>query len=111
MGDNEQYGEGGQYFMVRILIERHLKAGRRGEFIHLLRELSIAAIHQPGYVSGETLSSIEDASIISVLSTWRSLGDWKAWEESEPRLRLEQQIEPLLIETPKVIIYQVMATE
>jgi len=97
--------------MVRILIERHLKAGKRGELIHLLKELRTSAIHQPGYVSGETLSSLEDASIISVLSTWQSLEDWKTWEESEPRLKLEQQIEPLLIETPKVSIYQVMATE
>jgi len=97
--------------MVRILIERHLKAGKRGELIHLLKELRTSAIYQPGYVSGETLSSLEDASIISVLSTWQSLEDWKTWEESEPRLKLEQQIEPLLIETPKVSIYQVMATE
>jgi len=97
--------------MVRILIERHIKAGKRGELIHQLRELRTAAIHQPGYISGETLSSLEDASIISVLSTWQSLEDWKNWEESETRTRLEQQIEPLLIEKPEVSIYQVMATE
>jgi len=97
--------------MIRVVIERHLKAGKRGELIHLLRQLRTSAIHQPGYVSGETLASIENASIISVLSTWRSLEDWKKWEESVPRLELEQQIEPLLMETPKVSIYQVMATE
>ena len=97
--------------MVRILIEWNLKAGKRGEFIHLLKELRTAAIHQPGYVSGETLSSIEDASTVSVLSTWRSLEDWKAREESGPRIKLEEQIEPLLLEKPKVSIYQVMATE
>ena len=97
--------------MVRIMIERHLKAGKRGELIHLLKELRTAAINQPGYVSGETLSGIEDASFISVLSTWRSLEDWKKWEESELRIKLEQQIEPLLIGKAKVSIYQVMATE
>ena len=97
--------------MVRIIIERHLKAGMRGEFIDLLNKLRAAAIHQPGYVSGETLASIEDAFIISVLSTWRSLEDWKRWEESEQRVRLEQQIEPLLLEIPKVRVYQVVATE
>jgi len=97
--------------MVRIIIERHLKAGKRGEFIHLLKELRTTAIHQPGYVSGETLSSIDDAFIILVLGTWRSLEDWKKWEESEIRINLEQRIEPLLIEKPKVSVYQVMATE
>ena len=97
--------------MVRIIIERHLRAGKQGELIHWLKELRTAAIDQPGYVSGETLASTEDASIISVLSTWRSLGDWKRWEGSEQRIKLEQQIKPLLLEMPKVRIYQVMATE
>lgn len=97
--------------MIRVIIERHLKEGKKGELIHLLRELRTSAIHQPGYISGETLASIEDASIVSVLSTWQSLSDWKNWQESETRAKLEKQIEPLLTERPKVSVYQVMATE
>jgi heme-degrading monooxygenase HmoA len=97
--------------MVRILIERHLKAGKRGELIHLLRELRTAAIHQPGYVSGETLSSLEDATTVSVLSSWQSLEAWKVWEESEARIKIEEQVEALLTERPKVTIYQIVATE
>ena len=97
--------------MVRIVIERHLKEGKKGELLPLLVELRAAAMHQPGYVTGETLASTEDPSIISVLSTWRSLEDWKAWEKSEPRIKLYEKIESLLIEKPKVSIYQVAATE
>ena len=97
--------------MVRIVIERHLKEGMRGDIMPLLRELRVAAMHYPGYVTGETLASTEDPSIISVLSTWRSLEDWEAWEKSEQRIKLYEKIEPLLVEKPKVTIYQVMATE
>jgi len=97
--------------MIRVIIERHLKEDKKGGLIHLLRELRTSAIHQPGYISGETLASIEDASIVSVLSTWQSLNDWKNWQESETRAKLEKQIEPLLTERPKVSVYQVMATE
>ena len=97
--------------MVRILIERHLKEGKREDLMPLLRQLRTAAMHQSGYVTGETLASTEDASFIAVLSTWRSLDDWKAWETSEPRTRIYQQIESLLLEKPKVSIYKVMATE
>jgi heme-degrading monooxygenase HmoA len=97
--------------MIKVVIERHLKAGKRGEFIHLLKELRTATIHQRGYVNGETLSSIDDSSIILVLGMWKSLEDWKLWEESKPRLELEEKVEPLLIEKPKVTVYQVMATE
>ena len=97
--------------MLRIIIERHVKENKQGDLMSLLRELRAAALHQPGFVTGETLANTEDASIISTLSTWRSLDDWKAWEKSESRNRLHQQIEPLLVEKPRVSIYQVMATE
>ena len=97
--------------MIRVIIERHQKEAKKGELIHLLRELRTSAIHQPGYISGESLASIEDVSIVSVLSTWQSLNDWKNWAQSETRARLEKKIEPLLTERPKVSVYQVMATE
>ena len=94
--------------MVRVVIERHLKEGKRVDLMPLLRELRSAAMKQPGYITGETLASTGAPSIISVLSTWQSLEDWK---KSEPRIRLYKQIEPLLVEKPKVSIYQVVATE
>lgn len=97
--------------MVRVVIERHLKEGKKGDLMSLLRELRAAAMHHPGYITGETLSSTEDPSIISTLSTWRSLDDWKAWEESGQRKKLYKKIEPLLVEKPKVSVYQIMATE
>ena len=97
--------------MIRVLIERHLKEDKREDLVPLLIELRTAAMHQPGYVTGETLTSTEDASIIAVLSTWRSLEDWKAWEKSVSRNKLYQQIEPLLLEKPKVSIYNVTAME
>ncbi|MFC1993335.1 antibiotic biosynthesis monooxygenase family protein [Chloroflexota bacterium] len=97
--------------MVRVIIERHVKTGKRGELMHLLRELRASGIHQPGYVTGETLANAEDDSIISVLSTWRSLKDWRAWGKSEPRIKLYKQIEPLLLGKPEVSIYEVMVVE
>jgi len=97
--------------MIRVVIERHLKEGKRGDLLPLLRELRAAAMHQPGYITGETLASTEDRSIISVLSTWRSLEDWKVWEKTEPRIRLYKKVESLLVGKPKVTIYQIMATE
>ena len=95
--------------MIKVIVERHTKEG--DNLSSLLRELRAAAMHQPGYVTGETLVSTEDKSIVAVISTWRSLEDWKAWETSETRARLYQQIEPLLAEKPKVRTYQIMATE
>lgn len=97
--------------MIRVIIERHLKEGKREDLIPLLMKLRTEAIHHPGYITGETLVSTEDPSVITVLSTWRGLDDWKAWEKSEPRIKLYWQIEPLLQEKAKINIYQIMATE
>jgi heme-degrading monooxygenase HmoA len=97
--------------MVRVVIQRHLKEGKKGDLLPLLRELRAAAMNYPGYINGESLAGAEDPSVISVLSTWRSLDDWKAWEKSGERVKLYQKIESLLVEKPKVSIYQVMATE
>ena len=97
--------------MIKVIVERHLKEGRRVDLSPLLRELRAAALHHPGYVTGETLASTEDKSIITVISTWSSLEDWKKWETSKARAKLYEQIEPLLLEKPKVSTYQVMATE
>lgn len=95
--------------MIKAIIERHIKDER--SFSPLIRELRTAAIHQPGYVTGETLVSTEDKSIIVVISTWRNLADWKAWETSETRAELYQKIEPLIVEKSKVRTYQILATE
>ena len=95
--------------MIKVIVERHAKD--RESLPPLLRELRAAAMHQPGYITGETLVSTEDKSIVVVISTWRGLEDWMTWETSETRARLNQQIEPLLAEKPKVSIYQIMATE
>jgi len=94
--------------MIRVIIERHVKEG--ASLSSLLRELRVAAVHQPGYVTGETLVNTEDKSIIMVISTWRSLEDWKAWETSEKRAKLYQQIEPLLVEKPRVRIFEIPTT-
>jgi heme-degrading monooxygenase HmoA len=97
--------------MVRVVIQRHLKEGKKENLLPLLRELRAAAMNYPGYITGETLASTEDPSLILVLSTWRSLEHWKEWERSKQRINLYRKIETILMEKPKVSIYQVMATE
>ena len=97
--------------MIRVVIRRHLKENKKGDILPLLRALRTAAMSHSGYIHGESLVGTEDASIISVLSTWGSMEEWEAWEKSEERVRLYKQIEPLLVEKPTVSVYKVMATE
>ena len=95
--------------MVKIIVERRLKEG--GNPMHLLRDLRTAAMRYPGYVTGETLVNTEDKTVITVISTWRSIDDWQAWEASATRADIYKLIDPLLVEEPKVRIYHIAATE
>jgi len=97
--------------MVRVVIQRHLKENKKGDLLPLLRALRTAAMSYSGYIHGESLVSTEDPSIISVLSTWQSMEEWKKWENSEQRVKLYEQIKSLLVEKPKVSVYLIMATE
>ena len=95
--------------MIKVIIERKVKKGE--DISQLLRELRATAIHEPGYVTGETLVSANNKSDIIVVSTWQNLDLWKAWETSEARAKLYRRIEPLLAEKPKVRVYEILATE
>jgi heme-degrading monooxygenase HmoA len=87
---------------VKVLIERHVKKGKEGDLIELLNKIRAELVSQPGYISGELLQSQEDKSTIFALSTWLSELDWKSWEGTPLRLKIESQIASLLTEPPKL---------
>jgi heme-degrading monooxygenase HmoA len=91
---------------VKVLIQRKVKPGREKAVNAAVRELRSKAIHAQGYISGETLCSIEDPSVHLVVSTWRSLEDWNRWAESRGRKAFQQTIDPLLEEPTKITLYQ-----
>ena len=97
--------------MIRVILERRVKEGKYDEFNERLRELRMAAVRQSGYVSGEVLASVDDASRVLVISTWRNLNDWRKWAASEERTRLAGRIDDALTEKTEAKAYQIMTTD
>ena len=95
--------------MIRVIIERKLK--KVEHISRLIRQIRVVAMAQRGYISGETLVGTEDTHAITVISTWKSLECWQAWEKSEQRVTLDRQIASLLTEPPIVKTYRVMSAE
>ena len=91
--------------MVRVLIERNCQSGKEAQLRGLLIELRMAAMRQPGYISGETLREADNPSNFMVISTWISLEAWKAWQTSRQRLLIEEMMEPLIKESRKVRVF------
>ncbi len=78
---------------AKILIKRRFKKGKQKEIIALLRELRGGALNQPGYISGETLSSSEDPQVLMVIGTWQDMESWYNWKQNNTRQPLEKMLE------------------
>ena len=87
---------------VKILIYRKVRSGKEEELSEAVRKFRSKAIHAEGYVSGETLRSIEDPSVHLVISTWKSLQDWNNWLNTQERKAFQQQINAILEEPAKI---------
>jgi len=92
--------------MTRVLIERWLADGMEEKYHAALRQMRHHAIHQPGYVSGETLRDVANPRHYVIISTWRSRRDWSAWERSEHRKGTMAQIAPMLAEPEKLTVFE-----
>jgi heme-degrading monooxygenase HmoA len=97
--------EGGGTMAVRIIIDRKVKKGKESDFSKLLRELRSKAIPSKGYISGETLRSLDDPYNYIVITTWQSVDEWKRWEKDPERKKIQAKIEKLMARPTKTKIY------
>jgi heme-degrading monooxygenase HmoA len=95
--------------MVRVIVERQLKQGK--DIGRLLLKLHMIAVLQKGHISNETWINAQNDCDIAVFSTWRRLEDWKAWENSQERANIINEIQPLIAEEAKIQIYEIMSPE
>lgn len=93
--------------MIKVLLERKVTKKNFGKLIGYLIDLRTAALHQPGYVGGETLVKGNDPIDVMVISTWISEDHWKAWMTNAQRIELYDMIEGLIEDEVKVNIYKV----
>ncbi len=54
--------------MIRVLIERHCQPAKEVQLRGLMIELRMAAMRQPGYISGETLREADNPSAFMVIT-------------------------------------------
>ena len=90
---------------VKIIIRRRVQSDKEAELLPLLNKLRSSAIAQSGYISGETMRSVDDPEEYLVISTWKSLNSWKTWESSEQRKEIQEEVDTLLREKTEYSIY------
>jgi heme oxygenase (mycobilin-producing) len=81
---------------VRVLIEREVEPGQESRLLQIMTQSRGKAMRAKGYISGETLRSMENPNKFLVISNWNSVEDWKAWEKTPERASLQQDLAPLV---------------
>jgi len=90
---------------VKIIITRTIHEGQIEDLTPLIRKLRTLAAQRPGYISGETLRSVDNPGEYLVISAWNSVEDWKEWEVCKERNSIQSQIDALLGESTEYKIY------
>ena len=81
---------------IKIIIQRKVEEKNVIELTFLLKKLRALTLEQPGYISGETLSRIDNTEETMVISSWRSLEDWNSWVNNPKRTEIQAEIDKLL---------------
>jgi len=92
--------------MVRVLIERWLKPGKKQDLLNALRGMRGDAVHATGYISGETLHDAADRDHFVTISTWHSREEWDAWAECKARAQVRERVAPLLAKEERVTVLE-----
>jgi heme oxygenase (mycobilin-producing) len=91
---------------VKILIQRKVKPGKEEALNEIIRELRNKAMYAEGFISGETLQSIQDPSIHLVISTWKSIEAFEKWLKGTYRKEVEEKIKEVLAGPERITPYQ-----
>ena len=91
---------------VKIFIKRSIPPDKAGKLTPLFQNLRSLAMNQPGYISGETLHSIDSPGEIVVISTWQTVNEWRSWVANKERLKIQGQIDMLLGKKTEYEVYQ-----
>jgi heme oxygenase (mycobilin-producing) len=90
---------------VRVIIERQIEPGQEAKLRLLMTQSRTKAIKAKGYISGETLRALDDPNKFLVLSNWNTAEDWNAWVKNPERVKLQQELKPLLTDKEKCTVY------
>ncbi len=93
--------------MVRVVIEHKIKSPEDVDAaINVIREIRNEAMKQHGFITGETLTNVDDPTNMLVISTWENRDAWDAWDTSVKRMEMNPQINQYLSEPYSVRVFE-----
>ena len=96
---------------IKVMIKRKWQVEKPEELYPLLAELRAAANEQPGFISGETLRSLDDPEDFLVISIWETAEDWKKWTQNKKRRDLQGKVDSLIGERTFYEMFETVSME
>jgi quinol monooxygenase YgiN len=93
--------------MIKVFLRRFVMGENSQTMMQYLLDMRAAALHQSGYVMGETLVRGENPVEILSIGTWISEEHWKAWATAPARLELESLVDSLMEGEIQTAIYRI----
>lgn len=81
---------------IHVVIKRKFQMKNPEKLMPLLNELNERAKVQEGYISTDTLQSIENPEDCLVISKWETEENWQAWFKSKERRNLQGNVDSLI---------------
>ena len=82
---------------IKVLIKRRFKEGNIQAASRFLINHRNGAMRQKGYISSETMQSLDDPEKIVVVSMWHTIEEWEAWKNSETRTANESEFKDYIV--------------
>ena len=94
---------------IHVVIKRKFKVSDPEKLIPLLSELRERAKLQEGYISTNTLQSLDNQEDYLVISQWETEENWNNWYQSKERRDLQGNVDSLIGERTFYEIFKVVA--
>lgn len=92
--------------MIRVIIERNIKAGCLHDYLELVRAARRQANKVDGFIAGELLQAKDNPLKAIIISSWESHADWENWAASEERLSVLDNLKPLLEQEESITVLE-----
>lgn len=93
---------------VTVLIDRTFKREGIQKAYEVIVKLRSLATLEPGYISGQTLVSVDDPNRLLVMGTWATVQQWEDWRDSELRSEQSAKLNSLSTSPEKVDVLMVL---
>ena len=77
----------------------------------ILMKLMSHAMQYPGFIGAENLVSVEDLSVVIMITTWETIENWRTWTDSKVTKDLLQQAKAVVMGGARLTAYNIMPTK